>query len=75
VASYAAGAEGIAATCDGSASQQWAQAGLTNGSYRLYSYLNPRGNLVLTPEVGSANLELEPFTSGTLQGWLLQPTS
>jgi hypothetical protein len=33
------------------------------------------GNLVLTPEIGSADLELEPFTNDTLQGWLLQPAS
>lgn len=75
MASYAAGAEAIAATCDGSTGQQWVEAGLSNGSYRLYSNVNLSGGLVLTAEIGSADLELEPFTNDMLQGWLLQPTS
>jgi hypothetical protein len=57
------GATVVAATCDGSKSQQWAEAGQTNGSWRLYDEAAPLPELALTVSIGSADLVLEPVTS------------
>jgi hypothetical protein len=67
------GAEVIAAACDGSPTQQWAEAGVTNGSYRLLDEGPSHTSLVLTAAVGTAGLTLEPLTGGETQDWLEQP--
>ena len=72
VASPEIGAEVIAAACDGSPTQQWAEAGVTNGSYRLLDEGPSHTSLVLTAAVGTAGLTLEPLTSGETQDWLEQ---
>jgi hypothetical protein len=74
--SAAAGATVTATTCTGSPTQQWAESGLTNGSYHLFDGGYATGtSRALTPEVGSSQLELEPLATGTLQDWLEQPAS
>lgn len=66
------GATVVAASCNGSKGQQWAEAGQTNGSWRLYNEAAPLPQLALTVSIGTADLMLEPVAGAdsNLFDWL-----
>jgi hypothetical protein len=77
VTSTTSGATVIAATCNGSRTQQWVPADQANGSFRILNVsstgMTPRNPLVVTAAVGTPDVVLATNVgTDPTQQWLLQ---